>query len=200
MTKPEHYRIAATFEPWPEDPWPAWAAANKEELFESIQGKRAPPHRVVWGEGNPAGRIAIVLDNPGEREDPTGVSYVCGTRETLRHALASAGIPENEVYVTFLLKTRPTRKYDREIAVEMHLPVLRQQLAAKAWVCLVALGNTVCKAIFGSRADVKKLRGSRLDWLGFPLKVTYHPLAARRRPNLFPLLVEDLTEVAALLA
>jgi len=157
----------------------------------AVHGRR--PYRFVWGEGNPNGRIAVILDNPGAREDAAGLPYVCWTRQTLRRALGEAGIPEAEVYVAFLFKCRPMGKYDRIAAAELHLPLLRRQLAERPRLCLIALGDTVCKAIYGLEASAKSLRGTWLEWDRVPLRASYHPLAARRRPNLFPLLVEDLS-------
>jgi len=53
------------------------------------------------------------------------------------------------------------------------------------------MGNTVLQALFGLAADVRGLRNRPLVRGQTPVIATYHPLAARRRPHLFRLLVED---------
>ncbi len=177
-----------TLRPWPEHEAPF--GTPKDQLCAVLHGRK--PHRFVYGEGNPQGGLVIILDNPGARENALGEQHVCGTRETLRRALDHAGVEENQVYVAFLYKCRPWGKYDRDRAAEMHLPILKQQIQHTTRDCLVALGDTVCKALYGPDSTAKSLRGLALQWLAMPLVAGYHPLAARRRPNLFPLLVEDL--------
>ncbi len=160
-----------------------------DEMCATLHARK--PYRFVYGEGNPEGSLAIILDNPGARENASGEQYVCGTRETLRKALDQAGIEENQVYVAFLYKCRPWGKYSRDEANKIFLPILKDQIRQTARNCLVALGDTVCKALYGQDSTAKSLRGLALQWLEIPLVAGYHPLAARRRPNLFPLLVED---------
>ena len=72
--------------------------------------------RIIWGEGNPKAPIIVILDNPGAREDKEGREYVCGTRETLQKAIYQVNLKADDIYVTYLLKCRPLRKYDREKA------------------------------------------------------------------------------------
>lgn len=75
-------------------------------------------NRVIWGEGNPQAPIFILLDNPGAREDREGNSFLCGTRETLQYGMREAGLDINSVYVSYLLKCRPVRAYDKPAARE----------------------------------------------------------------------------------
>ncbi len=70
--------------------------------------------RMIWGEGNPQAPIMIILDNPGAREDREGSSYVCGTRQTLQQTAYSVGFKEEDLYVTYILKRRPVKAYDKE--------------------------------------------------------------------------------------
>lgn len=78
---------------------------------------------------------------------------------------------------------------------------LREQIERKLPAVLVVLGNVVLRVVSGDAgAEVKNLRGRQLRLLGRPAVTGYHPLAARRRPNLFPLLVEDLSRARELLA
>jgi uracil-DNA glycosylase len=150
--------------------------------------------RVIWAEGNPAAPVVVVLDNPGAREDREGDPFVCGTRQTLRTAAREAGLtPEEDLYVTWVLKCRPRRAYDKEAARAACLPYLGEQLLEHRPKVVVALGNVALQAYLGDpEAEVKALRGRVLEHRGVPLVCGYHPLAVRRRPNLYPLLVEDL--------
>lgn len=153
--------------------------------------------RPIWGEGNPEGRVMIVLDNPGAREDSGGRPFACGTRQTLRRAVLEAGLNDSELYITYLLKRRPRKAYDREQAWTAYLPLLHRQIEEVRPAGLVCMGNTVVQALFGSDCDVKGMRGRSHAYLGVPTVITYHPLAARRRPQLYPLVVDDLSKAAA---
>jgi uracil-DNA glycosylase len=149
--------------------------------------------RVIWGEGNPNAPVFILLDNPGAREDREGNEFVCGTREALQAGLREVGIGLEQVYVTFLLKCRPIRAYDKPAAREACSPFLLSQLEEKKPRMLVALGNIVVQSLFpDEEADVKHYRGRWHTYQGISTVCSYHPLAIRRRPVLMKYLVEDL--------
>ena len=153
--------------------------------------------RMVWGEGNPRGPIMIILDNPGAREDREGESFVCGTRQTLQEVANEAGLKIDDLYVTFILKRKPVRAYDKELVRQICMRHLEQQLTEKKPTLILCLGNVAVQSFFQNpEAEVKSMRGSWHDVRGFQTAVAYHPLAVRRRPNLRNLFLEDLTFVA----
>ncbi|MBD0382189.1 uracil-DNA glycosylase [Paenibacillus sedimenti] len=154
-------------------------------------------HRVIWGEGNPRAPIFILLDNPGAREDREGNSFICGTRETLQYGMRVAGLDISLVYVSYLLKCRPIRAYDKPAAREACSMHLKLQFQEKQPRLLFGLGNVVVQSLFPEEeADVKSYRGRWHTVQGIPAAVSYHPLAVRRRPNLMKYFVEDMKLVA----
>ncbi len=135
----------------------------------------------------------ILMDNPGAREDPAGQPFVCGTRLTLLAAAECAGLSRKAFYLTYILKCRPRRAYNRPAAWSACLNWLVRQIELYRPQVLTALGNNVLRALTGDALlEVKNCRGKILAWHGRPLVAGYHPLAVRRRPSLFPLLVADL--------
>lgn len=175
----------------PEEPASMEAAAcTKCELA----GQRS---RVIWGEGNPVAPVFVVLDNPGAREDKEGAAFVCGTRDTLQQGMMEAGLTVDDVYVSYLLKCRPTRAYNKPLAREACFPYLQLQLESKKPRVLLGLGNVVCQTLLDDEtAEVKCLRGSLHEVRGIPAYFAYHPLAVRRRPVLMKAFVQDLRLVA----
>lgn len=148
--------------------------------------------RMIWGEGNPDASIMVVLDNPGAREDREGNLFVCGTRETLQKAVHEAGISEKDVYVTYVLKRRPTKSYDKENTREACMQHLLAQLHVKSPRLVFCLGNVATQAFFANQeAEVKNLRQAWHYPRGVKTAVSYHPLAVRRRPNLWKYFVQD---------
>ena len=63
---------------------------------------------------------------------------------------------------------------------------------------VLCLGNVAVQHFFQNPdVDVKSLRGSFHHVNGFKTAVAYHPLAVRRRPNLYKLFIEDLQLIAS---
>ncbi len=172
--------------PWPEDQLPA----------EALEYKRCEvctdSSKIIWGEGNPRAPILIILDNPGAREDKDGNEFVCGTRQTLQKVLHAVHLNFDEIYLTYLLKCRPLRKYDKEAARAFSKPFLVQQVKKINPQFLVGLGDVVTQSVFDDpTARVRQLRGNWHLIMGKPAIVSYHPLAVRRRPNLWPNFSKD---------
>ncbi|MFT4414780.1 uracil-DNA glycosylase [Fredinandcohnia humi] len=176
---------------WPEEPTPE----NLRNCSECGLDKHGS--RMVWGEGNPEAPIMILLDNPGAREDRENKPFVCGTRQTLQQATHEVGLHVDELYVTYILKRKPTRAYNKEETREICMRHLIQQLHSKQPQYIVCLGNIAVQSFFQNpETDVKTLRGKVHHVRGYQTFVAYHPLAVRRRPNLWPLFLEDLKLVA----
>lgn len=176
---------------WPEEPVPH-ECVNCTKCGLDQHGTR-----MVWGEGNPTAPVIILLDNPGLREDRDQKPFVCGTRQTLQLASHEVGLKEEDLYVTYVLKRKPTRAYEKERTREICMEHFNSQLAQKQPLLILCLGNVSVQSFFQDEAvDVKSLRGRIHHIQGFPTAVAYHPLAVRRRPNLWQHFAEDWKLVA----
>ncbi|MCX7709282.1 MAG: uracil-DNA glycosylase [Clostridia bacterium] len=173
-------------EVWQEDPVPEqYQFCERCELC----AQRA---RMIWGEGSPNASILVILDNPGLRENQEGVSFVCGTRQALQKAAFNAGLGMQELYVTYILKCRPVRKYDKEGARNTCKKYLRHQIEQTKPAFALCLGNIAVQTFFeDSEAEVKNLRGLWHSIGDLKVLASYHPLAVRRRPNLRKYFYED---------
>lgn len=177
---------------WPEEPPP------QDQLDCSECGLDKHGSRIIWGEGNPGAPILILLDNPGAREDREGNPLVCGTRQTLQKAAYEAGFCREDLYATYVLKRRPVRKYDKEKTKEICMKHLLAQLQTKQPQFIICLGNIAVQSFFqDEETNVKSLRGKMHKVRGFNTAVAYHPLAVRRRPNLWPYFLEDWKHLAS---
>ncbi|MDD4796550.1 MAG: uracil-DNA glycosylase [Eubacteriales bacterium] len=176
---------------WPEDTFPEESRRYRQCALCTQKS------RVIWGEGNPRASILIILDNPGAREDKEGNEYVCATRQTLQQALHQVNLSADDVYLTYLLKCRPLRRYDKEQARAFSKPFLIRQIHAMQPKFIVCLGDVVVQTMFDDKDTcVKDLRGAWHNLLGYRCIVSYHPLAVRRRPNLLRLFIEDWNMLA----
>ena len=148
--------------------------------------------RIIWGEGNPQGKVIIILDNPGRREDKEGVPFVCGVRKTIQIAAYTVGFDQRDLYVTYILKCKPKRAYNKEIARGTCVSYLEQQIRVNKYLMAFCLGDTAVKSFFNDQEkSVKNLRGSWYQIRGLPTYVSYHPFAVRRRPNLYSNFITD---------
>jgi uracil-DNA glycosylase len=176
---------------WPEDPTPNHLLDCRE------CGLYKHGSRMVWGEGNPEAPLMVILDNPGARENREGNPMVCGTRQTLQQAANEVGLKTDDLYVTFILKRRPVRAYEKDQVRQTCMVHLEQQLHQKRPELILCLGNVAVQSFFQNlEADVKKMRGTWHDVKGYQTAVAYHPLAVRRRPNLWSMFLSDLAFVA----
>jgi uracil-DNA glycosylase len=103
----------------------------------------------------------------------------------------------SKTYVTYILKRRPVRAYEKEQVRDICMMHLEQQIQQKKPKLIVCLGNVAAQSFFHKpEAEVKTLRGIWHNVQGYQTAVAYHPLAVRRRPNLWSMFLEDWTFVA----
>lgn len=154
--------------------------------------------RIIWAEGYPDAPVLVLLDNPGAREDSSGSAFLCGTRQTLQSLAIQSGVSLNNLYITYVVKCRPRKAYNKQDARSKCLEYFRWQTAQCSPKIIFCLGNVAVQALFeDSTYEVKNLRGRWLNWHKFPVCVSYHPLAVRRRPNLFLHALNDWERVAS---
>jgi len=167
--------------------------------------------QTVFGEGVPRAEIALVGEQPGDREDREGRPFVGPAGRLLDDSLAEAGIERDDVYLTnvvkhFKFELRGKRRIHRR-------PDLHEQAACRPWLeaeleqirptALVLLGATAAQALLGRGFRVTKDRGTWVQAPFAPLvTATVHPSSILRAPDDTreaerTLFVRDLAMVAA---
>ena len=165
--------------------------------------------QVVFSAGNPRAPLALVGEQPGDVEDRQGIPFVGPAGRLLQDALAEAGVPKEDVYVTNAVKHfRFTERGKRRIHatpqvshIRACLPWLEAEVKLVDPALIVCLGATAARALLGSSFRVTKQRGEVLE-LATPVGVrpvlaTVHPSAVLRatgddRDEAFAGLVADL--------
>jgi uracil-DNA glycosylase len=143
-----------------------------------------PVSRIIWGEGNPDASVWVLLDNPGMREDHSGKSFVCGTRQTLHSTAAEFGFSADNLYVTYVVRRRPVGKYPKDTERAICVANFFEQISQTPPKVIFCMGDVAISSLLGTEAHVKEMRGYLHAWNDHTLLVTYHPLAVRRRQNL----------------
>jgi DNA polymerase len=152
--------------------------------------------QTVFGVGNSDARIVIVGEQPGNSEDLIGRPFVGPAGELLDHALNTAGINRDEVYITNVVKhfkftetqseRGKHRLHKKPDAREIFAcrPWLEAELAAIRPAAIVCLGATPSQALLGRDFRISQDRGKPLvtEWSNLTV-CTWHPAAILRMPD-----------------
>jgi uracil-DNA glycosylase len=145
--------------------------------------------QVVPGEGPAHAKFMLVGEQPGDKEDVAGKPFVGPAGRILDQALADAGIPRKETFVTnavkhFKFEMRGKRRlHKRPNAYEIERCKWwndLERLIVKPEI-VVALGATAARSLIGRAVTIAKVRGQPVDLHdGSRLVVTIHPSALLR--------------------
>jgi DNA polymerase len=148
--------------------------------------------QTVFGEGRRDAHVVLLGEQPGDQEDRTGRPFVGPAGLLLNRALADAGLPREECYVTNTVKHF---KWEPRGKRRLHqTPNARDVAACRPWFeaelnllkprILICLGATAAKAIFGPSIRVTIDRGHfrETPWSAQTL-VTVHPSSLLRAPS-----------------
>ncbi len=186
-------------------------AALRERLIAAdVFAAYCEGRRLVFGEGSPAAPLALVGEAPGGQEDRAGRPFVGPAGQILSDALAAAGLDRGSVWITNVVKCRPTtpgvagrlkNRAPTEEEVRAFLPWLLEELEIIAPLAIVCLGATAARALLGRPVRITVERG---QWFtgpgGVPTILTYHPAYLLRRTDdrddRYQEFVRDLTAAA----
>lgn len=138
----------------------------------------------VFGEGPLDAKLAVVGEAPGKQEVEQGRPFVGNAGKLLDKLLEEAGIDRSKVYVTNIVKIRPTKESGgstqnrppRAGEIREGIEVLREELGIVKPGVLVLLGSTPAKALIKKSFTLKSEHGTTFDSeLGLPALATYHP-------------------------
>ena len=140
--------------------------------------------QAVPGEGRKHAHVMLVGEQPGDKEDLSGKPFVGPAGRVLDQALAEAGIPRVEVFVTNAVKhfkhemrgKRRLHKRPNAYEIERCKIWLDLERAIVKPAAIVALGATAARSLFGRPVTITKLRGRTLHLDdGTTAFVTIHP-------------------------
>ena len=167
---------------------PAW------EPIRQLGTLRATP---VFGEGNTQADIMMVTDAPGYQDEKAGHPLQGEAGEKLDGMLKAMGLTRADVYLTPLVKFRPSQprqtfstRTPSEPEIRACLPVLDFEMALVKPKVIVAFGVLVARALLQrGNLPLSDYQGGDNSYRGVPVVVTHHPsyllrtsdLAERRR-------------------
>lgn len=211
-SEPERRIVRAAVRASRDAPYDGQAPTSLEEIAAGVQVCRRcdlwrDATQGVPGEGPRKARLMFVGEQPGDQEDLAGHPFVGPAGQVLDRALAEAGVPRIETFVTNAVKHF---KHEQRGKRRLHKTPDAGEVAACRWWLdaerrivrprvIVALGSTAGLSVFGKPTPIGKFRQQALQ---LPDQaqgvVTYHPSYLLRVPDkeakarAYALFLEDL--------
>lgn len=152
---------------------------------------------VVFGVGDPASKVMLVGEGPGEHEDEQGEPFVGRGGLLLDKYLAAVDLDRRvNVYITNIVKCRPPKNRD-PLPEEQEACIgwLRNQFAIIRPRILVCLGRVAAMKLMKPDIRITKEHGQFLEKNGVLMMATLHPAALLRNPSQKPAAFEDFLKL-----
>lgn len=173
-------------------------------------GEIFPDRKFIPGEGNPNPRIVLVGEAPGGEEEKQGKPFVGKAGKNLSEFLELLGLERPDIYITNVVKLRPTRvnpktgrvsnRPPNRTEVEFFTPYLKEELKMLSSEFVVTLGNFALRAVSGDKnAVIGSLHGQAVrteDFMLFPL---YHPASIIYNRSLKDTYINDVKRLKELI-
>ena len=148
---------------------------------------------VVAGDGPVPCKYMLIGEAPGEFEDKTGIPFISDAGRELEYFMGLAGIAREDVFLTNVVKCRPTTNGKNRIPKPAEIKACRHWLEKEIQWC-----NPSIIILLGSTALSTMLPGTSLKEHGIPLTVLgkclipmFHPAASLHNPSLRSVIEAD---------
>ncbi len=147
----------------------------------------------VFGEGNPRADLMIIGPAPSPARESEKEILPADTDELLAKMLKAIGLGKEDVYLTTLVKCRPTSDGlpDPE-AVRGCLPILLEQIASVAPTVICTLGPLAAQTLLQTEESLLRLRGRFHPCQDRQLLATFDPGYLMRNPDMKRAAWQDL--------
>ncbi len=148
--------------------------------------------QTVFGEGDPAARLMVVGEQPGDAEDIAGRPFVGPAGAVLDAALRDAGVARDRLWLTNAVKHF---KFTPRGKRRLHQNPDRAEIEHCRWWLdlerrfvaprlVLGLGGTAARALTGQSARLAARRGvTEATADGMPVRLSWHPAAILRQPD-----------------
>lgn len=162
--------------------------------------------RLVFGEGDENTKVMLVGEAPGGDEEKQGRPFVGKAGKNLDEFLKLAGLLRSELYITNVVKFRPTNvspktgrlvnRTPNKQEIDDFLPLLKAEIENIKPQLVVTLGNVPLKAVTGnSKMSIGDCHGEVMDINGIKLFPLYHPASIIYNQGLKDTYTEDVVKL-----
>ena len=160
---------------------------------------------LVFGEGRVGAPVMMIGEAPGEQESLQGRPFVGKAGKNLDAFLEQAGMDRASLYVTNVVKFRPTRRSEAgrvvnrpptQEEIKLFLPWLLKEIELVDPRYIITLGNVPLKALTGRGSVIGDMHGRFIEWQGRRLFAMYHPASVIYNPGLKAVYTRDIVAFA----
>ena len=158
----------------------------------------------VFGDGSFKAKILFIGEAPGKNEDLKGYPFVGRAGKILDELLNSIDLKRKEIYITNILKCRPTNNRNPlKKEIDICSKYLDKQIDIIAPEIIAPLGNFACSFIFekfGLKYDkISQIHGKMFntesDFGKIKIIPLFHPAVATYNPNKIDILIKDFKQL-----
>jgi DNA polymerase len=155
---------------------------------------------VVFGEGNPQAKLMLVGEAPGAQEERLQRPFVGPAGVLLDKILEASHIHRQEVYITNVVKCRPSEnRTPTEEEADLCFVYLARQIELIRPDLIVCLGALATKYLVQREATIGAVRGDVIIKGGIKIIPTYHPAALLYDENKKKPVWRDFLKIKSLL-
>ena len=157
---------------------------------------------LVFGEGPQNPKLMLIGEAPGEQESLMGRPFVGKAGKNLDHFLELAGLAREEIYISNVVKIRPTKtgstgrlsnRPPTKEEIAFFRPWLMAEIARVNPGVIATLGNVPLRALTGDKSTIGDMHGAWHTAVnGLPLFALYHPAAIIYRRELLSVYEQDV--------
>ena len=183
----------------------------KEELRQLIAGVMpGRENTLVFGEGPREAKLMLIGEAPGEQESLQGRPFVGKAGKNLDHFLELAGLRREEIYISNVVKYRPTKigktgrvsnRPPTSDEVALFAPWLLREIEWVSPRMIATLGNVPLKALTDPKATIGQMHGRIIEEnkAGKQLFALYHPASLIYNRSLTDVYENDVLALAEIL-
>ncbi|MEZ5889260.1 MAG: uracil-DNA glycosylase [Xanthobacteraceae bacterium] len=166
---------------------------------------KAAATRLVFADGNPAGRVMFVGEAPGAEEDREGLPFVGRSGKLLDRMMEAIGLTRQNAYIANIIPWRPPgNRTPTPLESQICLPFILRQIELADPDILVCLGAPATQALIGVTDGIMRTRGRWFSYATGTREIraiaTLHPAYLLRQPLAKRLAWRDFLAIRAALA
>lgn len=146
-----------------------------------------------FGSGDPHANLLIIDEAPAFEIDSQGAPFIGKAGKLLDKILLAIGLSRSKnIFIVNILKCNILKNRDPlPSEIEKYIPYLNRQIKIIQPKLILALGKIAGKSLIGRDISLQKMRNTKFDYNGIPLRITYHPDTLLKNENLKKIAWDD---------
>jgi len=158
--------------------------AEQAQIWPEAKALGSLRDKLVFSGGNPDSDIMFITDAPGFNEELKGYPFAGSAGEKLDGILKAMGLSRNDVYITHLVKFRPSmpnqttaNRAPTEAEIHSFSAFIDAEINIVQPKIIISLGTATSQHLLDSINDIDHLREKfhTISRFSTPIKVTYQP-------------------------